>query len=301
MTLLKMATQRGAGWRLGGLVAVVSAAILVMSACGDTEAASQSPTGSDTPAATQPMVQPGDAPQSDPADELAADASESDFAAEFAADASDVGYWSSGFAIGEAALEGPGYHPLSLDGMTNAATVVILGRAIGPGPSYSSKGDPDNPEDVTGLTSIRVEVLKVLAGELEANSGSQEIVVTAIGTPRGPTAEAPAVLFLRHNLDRSHMPPYEEPEFDDPRYEAAYQEQHAAWLNFAWDKYRLVSSHGIFVEVDGLATNPARPRGGPIADSVRELSLAEVIAEIESAAGHPELAATDFGCCSGGD
>lgn len=192
-----------------------------------------------------------------------------------------VRYW-SGFAL-SAAIEIEHYDSLSQ--MVNSSTAVVLVRAIGPGPHWSGQGDPANPSDKTGVSSLRVEVVEVLAGQLDFIDGSV-VAVTGLNVPSGVATDDPAILFLRSHQERL-MPPAT---FADPRAQEGYDRHLADFMAFAWDKYRLVSTQGVLVGVDGGTANPARDWLDPVAGEVRSMTMEEVAARIRAVAGHPELA-----------
>jgi len=204
----------------------------------------------------------------------------------------------SGFALPAGAVEMEHFTDLGV--FVNSATVVLLGRILGPGPTVTLSGDPGVPEDVSTVPSVRVEVLDVLAGELVPGSGTQVVTITGLRVPEGGPSPEPGILFLRHHRDPRYLP--EEPDLAtiaDPAERAALVAQRSAWRAFSRDKYHLVNTQGVLTASGGVTVAPARPDAAadPLLASLVGRPFAEVEAAIRAVAGRPELAAPGSGVC----
>ncbi len=203
----------------------------------------------------------------------------------------------SGFALPTGAVETEHFTDLGV--FVNSATVVLLGRILGPGPSLTLPGDPGVPEDVSTVPSVRVEVLAVLAGELVPGSGTQVVTITGLRVPEGGPSAAPAILFLRHHQDRRYLREPDPATITDPAERAALVAQLEAWRAFSRDKYHLVNTQGVLTAAGGVTVAPARPDAAadPLLASLVGRPFAEVEAAIRAVAGRPELAAPGPGVC----
>lgn len=193
-----------------------------------------------------------------------------DFAPSSYADA--VGFWAP---LAHVSVLEPEYFN-SLEQMSTSATVVIVGK-IESGGVTRTVGDPTGQEGpVMDFWGLNIRVLQVLAGELEPNSGQETIVVETHFRTNDRVPKGAGIFFLRHKLD---VPPEADlgplPEGEE-------------------DKYRLVSSQGVFVESPRGMINPiveaARESAegdddvptDEIAEQVRGMTVGQLIAAIRS-------------------
>ena len=194
-----------------------------------------------------------------------------------------------------AALEAWGYDPVpaatevewfsTLEEMTTRASLVVVGRIIGPGPQRQLHGDPGTGDSLV-YGSYMVEVIAALGGTRDATPGDM-LRVEGSGPQSEKAVDTVAILFLRLKSD-DHQGRA------DPNA-----------LNAERGLYRLVSSQGVFIDRgDGVPVNPFKEaqlasmlgegtptevalgpnlhRHGmaPVAATVREMTVTELIVAI---------------------
>jgi hypothetical protein len=171
-----------------------------------------------------------------------------------------------------------------LDDMITSATVVVIGEVLSAGVTRTL-GDPQGEEaPPIDFWGVELKLLGVLSGDLHPKSGTEIIIVETHFRPGDIVPRGAGVFALRHKLDmssrRDPLPGAQDrppPKGED-------------------DKYRLVSTQGIFVDSDEGVRNPIAEAviagtsddddvaRDPIAEEVRGLSVDQLIDEITRAA-----------------
>jgi hypothetical protein len=172
-----------------------------------------------------------------------------------------------------------------LDEMIISANVVVVGEISWAGVTRTV-GDPEGVEaPPVSFWGIELKVLSVLSGELDPNSGKETIIVETHVTPGDLLPTGAGVFALRHKLDMRFRQDLLPSSRGRPPAEGED------------DKYRLVSSQGVFFDssegiknpiIDALTAGEAgdddRYRD-PVAQEVRGLSVDQLIEEIVRASG----------------
>ena len=262
----------------------IAAMVVVATACADgtTQATPRAGAPETTPSAVVSTSS-----SSPVGGEVVPDTEDRDSAAETAllalgngnGDDDGAGFW------GSLALHG-GYEVERYDDvrtMADSATVVIIGR-VGDVVTTRTLTEEGAEEAAVTYSGLEVEVLSVLAGELDPDSGLETIVVESILAPAGQPLGEAVILFLRHKLDSRQAgsrvgpaPPGEADKYRLVNSQGLFMESTTGVRNPIVEALRAASSQvaeGLEPSTEELANNELRT---PIADEVRQMTIQQVV------------------------
>lgn len=176
----------------------------------------------------------------------------------------------------------------TVEELADAATVVVVGRRVGIGPSVQLGGDPDNDE-VSSSFSIVIEVLDIVASQAERHGLSapnvgDRVTVIVHRRPELSKAEAPVLLFLRQPGDDRYYS-QADPEDVAAEHRDYYVKTLADWEAFRVGKYDLMTSQSVLV--GDFRTTLIAMRNGeydPLTDDIAGVPIEDIVERIRSAA-----------------
>lgn len=183
-------------------------------------------------------------------------------------------------------------HFSSVEPLADWATFVVVGSAVGIGPSIALRGDPDNNETTSSFT-VEIQVKEVIRSRADLFAIDQlhagdRILVIVDRRPRGEIPEGLALFFLQSPEDPRYIW-HRDLSSVPAEYRAILEENYQRWNEFLVGKYQLVNSQSVLIGDAQSTVNPMRPPYDDLlAETISNTPISEVAEAIRSMPA-PEL------------